>query len=467
MKSSSNAVSVRPLLWLAGFFVGAAHLLFPLPASAQETAPEYSAPQNSAPVSSIVGSIAAPEIFAAVDESQKISTSTLSPETAAPIESLSSETKNTTTLAREFSEVELPSELPSGNAINDTVYFRWYPARSLTSQPSPAVILLHPLGREDQSPMQQYARYLSSRGISAAVLTLPYHGRRLSKGDGSLRHFINPDAEQVVSAMQQSVSDARTVVSWMSTQEGVDPQKIGGIGVSVGAIVLHLVMGQDARVKAGVAALGGGALAETYRGSPLAQSKLLSRLFGSSGDFSKVNPESYKLLDQIDPLTFAANNHPRRVLMIEAARDIVVPPRSAEVLWEALGKPPIQWVDTNHFSVINFASNSVLRASVPYLQSVWNDRPLEARDIPNVHAPTFKFGVVMNLDSVITPAVQWQFLGLGTTRHRSFINANLGMSGRGPFGGVAATVTSYLDIGAARRFSGNRIRPYASLHFVY
>ena len=456
MKILHHAVSARFLLLPSGFLFSATNLLFSSSANAQEMTPEYSASPGSAPISSI----AAPEFSQAPTNL----TASLSPELSAPIETLA---PSTPINIRRVREMQLPSELPSGGAVNDTIYFRWYEARGLVSGPAPAVILLHPLGRGDQSPMHQYARYLSARGISAAVITLPFHGRRLAKGDGSLKHFINPDADEVVSTLQQSVSDARTVVSWMSTQANVDPGKIGGIGISIGAIILHLVMGQDARVKAGVAALGGGALAESYRNSPLAQSKFLFRLFGNLGDFSKVNPESFKLLNQIDPVTFAGQNQPRRVLMIEAARDIVITPKSAETLWEALGKPPIQWVDANHFSLISFGSSSVLRASVPYLQSVWNGAPLEARAIPRVTTPTLKFGFVMNLDSTITPAVQWQFWKAGTYRHHSFLNANLGMSGRGPFASVAATVTPYLDIGAARRFAGNRIRPYASLHFVY
>ena len=455
MKSSHNCITVRFPVLLAGFLLSATNLFFPLSAKAQETAPEYSASQSNASVSSI---------SATVSESPTTSVSDLSSELPGPIEILAS---STPVNLRRVRDVQLPSELSSGDAVNDTIYFRWYEARGLVSGPAPAVILLHPLGRGDQSPMHEYARYLARRGISAAVMTLPFHGRRLAKGDGSLKHFINPDADQVVSTLQQSVSDARTVVSWMSTQANVDPEKIGGIGISIGAIVLHLVMGQDARVKAGVAALGGGALAESYRNSPLAQSKFLFRLFGNLGDFHQVTEDSFKRLDPVDPVTFAGQNQPRRVLMIEAARDIVITPKSAETLWAALGKPPIQWVDANHFSLISFGGSSVLRAAVPYLQSVWNGAPLEARAIPRVTAPTLKFGFVMNLDSTITPAVQWQMWKAGTYQHHSFLNANLGMSGRGPFASVATTVTPYLDIGAARRFAGNRIRPYASLHFVY
>lgn len=363
---------------------------------------------------------------------------------------------------------QLPSALPSGNLDNDTIWFKWYPAHGLSDSRKPAVLLFHPLGQPDQSPMHKYALYLAARGISAAVVMLPFHGDRLTSGENSFRHFVSPNTEADVAALQQCVADARTVTDWIVAQPNVDADRLGAIGISLGAIVTHLVMGQDERIKAGVAALGGGALKDSYRNSPLAHSKILYRLLTGSSDFGTVAPEDLKKLDAVDPITYAKNNSPRNVLMIEAARDIVVPPLSAEKLWAALDKkPPIQWVDSNHFSLISFGSTSVLRASTAYLESVWNGAPLAPRDIPTVSAPTLKFGFVMNLNSVITPAAQYQFFSLGKYQHRALFGANAGISGRGPFLGIAANVTPYLDIGAARRLGGERIRPYASLHFVY
>lgn len=372
-----------------------------------------------------------------------------------------------TEISMEPREIKLPSELPSGNAVNDTIWFDWYPARGLASQRGPAAILIHPLQRQKQSLMHRYAHYLSARGISAAVLTLPYHGRRLPKDDVSVRHFVNSDTKEVVRAFKQSVADVRTVTDWLSTQDAVDSERLGAVGVSVGAIIVHLAMGQDARLKAGVASLGGGDIAENYRRSPFAQWKLVLRLFGISGDRGDIADGDLDLLAEVDPLTYADRNLPRRVLMIQAARDVVIPPRSAEVLWEKLGRPPIQWVDTNHFAAIDLTGDSTARASVAYLKSVWAGQPLAPRDIPKVRAPTLKAGFVMNLDSVVTPAVQWQFFSLGTRQHRSLIGANAGMSGRGPFVGIAASITSHFDLGLGRRLGGDRFTPYASLHFVY
>ncbi len=363
--------------------------------------------------------------------------------------------------------VQLPSAMPSGDAVNDTVWFEWYPARNAISAKSPAAVLIHPLKRQDQSPMREYARTLSNRGISCAILILPYHGRRLPKGEDSVSRFVNADTQQVVDTLQQSVSDVSTVLDWMETQPNVDSQKLGVVGISIGAIVTHLAMGQDERLKAGVAALGGGDLAGTYRKSPLAQWKFLLLLFGVSGYAKTPTEVDLEKLQAVDPLSYTDRNLPRRVLMIEAARDVVVPPESAQELWLKLGKPPIQWLDTNHFAAIGLGSSSMARTSAAYLKSVWNGEPLAQNEIPKAYAPTLKAGFVMNLDSIVTPAVQWQFLGIGKWKHRTLIGANAGISGRGPFLGVAANLTSYLDLGVGRRLDGNRFRPYASFHFVY
>ena len=344
-------------------------------------------------------------------------------------------------------EVQLASQAPSGNATEDTIYVTWYPAKNAARLPAPAVILLHPLGRQDQSPMHEYARYLSARGIAAAVVTLPYHGRRLPKGDETYRHFIGGDPKLVEAAAQQSESDVRTVTDWMVAQPNVDAKRLGGIGISLGALALHVAMGQDARLVAGVAALGGGDLARIQRGSSL-----------SADDLAR--------LEKLDPMAYAANNQPRHVLMIQAARDNVVPPQSAELLWNALGKPPIQWLDTNHFSPINFGKGSILRAAIVYLNAVWDGTEATTK-IPRVHAPTFKLGVLSGLDSHITPTIQWQFYGVGSYRHRNLFTANAGLSGRGPFLGIAATVSSYIDLGVARRLRGDRVTPYVSFHIVY
>lgn len=366
----------------------------------------------------------------------------------------------------------LKSTKPSGDATNDTIFFKWYPVQHAVAQRSPAVILLHPLGYQNQWPMHWYAEYFNKRSIACAVMVAPFHGPRLrDPNQSSMGYFVNTDIDLVVRSFEQSSADVQAVVDWMCTQRDVDTEKLGAVGISLGAILTHIIMGRDPRVKAGVAVLGGGDLRGGYAQSPVAQSKILYRLITGQSNFGPISEREIDKLYEVDPLNFAKDNLPRHVLMIEAARDMVIPPQSAQAMHDALStdsyQPPIKWIDTNHFSPIWFSNKSIMRSSEAYLQSVWSGHPLEPDKIPDVKAPTFKAGLVMNLDPIVSPAVEWQFFKLGTRQHRSLVGLNLGTTVTGPFIGAGATVTSFLDIGAARHWRNDGIRPYASLHFVY
>jgi dienelactone hydrolase len=308
--------------------------------------------------------------------------------------------------------------------------------------------------------MRRFARFLAARGIGGAIMTLPYHMQRLPPGDTPQRHFLNADVDPVVQALSQSASDVSTVAAWLGRQPGVDPQRIGAIGVSLGAIVIHLAMGRDSCLDAGVAILGGGDLAGLRRDS------LVFRIRGSSFT-DRLDEDEAARLARVDPITWAGNNRPRKVLMIQAARDLVMPPRHALALWEALGRPPIRWVDTNHFAM-GLAAAALMRVSAAYLHSVWDTSPSEPARIPAINAPTLKLGLVSGLDAALTPAIQWQAHSfMARSDHMSLLHADLGWSGRGLFLGVAATLTPFLDLGLARRFDGRGIRRYLSFHVVF
>jgi dienelactone hydrolase len=322
----------------------------------------------------------------------------------------------------------------------------------------PVVILLHHLGAADHSVMESYARYLSPRGIASVVMTLPYHMERRSRGDGPLRHFVGEDADVAVQAFDQSARDVSTIIDWLLTRSEIDAARIGVAGVSLGAIVTHLAMGRDARISAGVAAMGGGDLPDINRSSPIVR-------FFLRGHRRDLSADEIEKLRSVDPLSFANRNLPRRVLMIQGARDAFIPPHDAQKLWEALGRPPIQWLSINHLGIA-LAMGSTMRAATAYLESVWNGTP--GQNVPRVHATTLKAGFISGLDSLATPAVQWEWLQIGRRGdHLPLLSGNLGMSGRGPFLGVAATVNTFVDVGVARRLGGDKIRPYASFHLTF
>ncbi len=356
--------------------------------------------------------------------------------------------------------VILPSAASSGFPTVDRITLVYYPATT-NSQPMPAVVVLPPSGGSARDPiLRRLARHLAGRGIACAVMDLPYHGYRQRRNVAPAAPYLEGSVASSVQALGQAASDVHTVTSWLSVQPGVDPHRLGIVGISLGAIVAHLAMGEDDRLTAGVAVVGGGDLPDLSRTSALV--RLLRRLYSQP-----LDPATLGGLRVVDPLTYAARNRPRRVLMIEAARDSLVPPRDATELWEALGRPPIQWLDVNHFA-LGLTPEPAFRAASAYLWSVWDGRPATSGDaLPQAAAPTLKFGLLAQWGRPVTPSVQWQFFTFAHRRdHVSLLHADLGLTGRGLFLGLGATVTPFVDAGVSPRFDGRGVRPYVAFHVV-
>jgi hypothetical protein len=352
----------------------------------------------------------------------------------------------------------LPSPHPSGDPVVDRIQLAWYSARGAAG-PAPAVLLLHGLGDGRNEIMHSFARYLSARGVGGLVMAFPHHGPRFPRGGNALRHYLSTDVVRVEQVYRQSAADARAALDWLLNQPEVDRQRVGLVGVSLGAIVTHVVMGQDARVNGGVAILGGGNLPDLYRRS------ILFRLVHPRAT-RPLTADEMDRLRPLDPLTYAGRNRPRNVLMIQAARDLIIPPADATTLWEALGRPPIRWLDTNHFGPV-LALRPIMDASLRYLRSVWAGAPDNA---PPLYVPSVKAGLLFGPDSAAEPALTLQLLSLSQwANHTSALHLDAGLTFRGPFAGIALTLNPSLDVGLGRRLleGGRRLYPYASLHLVF
>ena len=352
--------------------------------------------------------------------------------------------------------VTLPSAIHSGYPKNDVIHFTFYPAQDVNGQKAPAAILLHLLGGGIEVS-QRFAKYLSVRGINAVVMQLPYHYDR-AVGRAPVKFYVSSDPKILAGAFNQAASDCSTIADWLQTQPEVNPDKLGIVGVSLGAIVTHLAMGRDARLNDGVAIVGGGDLKE------IAQLSTLAKLFlnvHKTIDPAKITEAD---LAQADPLYYADKNRPRHILMIQAARDQIIPRKSSTELWKALGKPPIQWLDIGHYGLF-LGVNSAENATYTFLTNNWNGTP--DAPIPRIYAPTIKTGLLFGLDSNVTPAVTFQYPLVKKSNHQSLFHADLGLSGRGPYAGVGYTVGRYLDLGYGRRLFGDKFRVYGNVGVVF
>jgi hypothetical protein len=70
-----------------------------------------------------------------------------------------------------------------------------------------------------------------------------------------------------------------------------------------------------------------------------------------------------QVIGEIDPLRYATNARNRRILMLNATQDEVIPKNCTESLWTALGRPEIVWYRGGHYSVALHMLNAIDRVT--------------------------------------------------------------------------------------------------------
>lgn len=126
------------------------------------------------------------------------------------------------------------------SAANGTVHCQVHEA----ARPGQAVLIV-PHWNSDGTEYDLYCKYLARLGITAACITLPYHGRRCSEGQISGSAMISANLGRTIRACRQAVVEAATAVEWLA-QRG--HSRIGLVGVSLGTSLATVVAAHDPRI---------------------------------------------------------------------------------------------------------------------------------------------------------------------------------------------------------------------------
>ncbi len=242
----------------------------------------------------------------------------------------------------EIFEITFPSPIATDCAANNTVHCEYY--RPLSGEePGPAVIVLHILGGDFQLA-RVFCNLMAQRGTAALLLKMPYYGPRREGCEG--RRMVAADAEDAVAGMTQAVLDIRRAATWLAERPEVDGEQLGVMGISMGGITAALAAGVEPRLKNVCLLLAGGDLARLAAESTELEDERQRwvREGRSTEDFGER-------MAPVDPLTYAANLRGRRVLMLNARDDTVVPRGCAESLWKAAGEPEIEWFPGGHYDL--------------------------------------------------------------------------------------------------------------------
>lgn len=253
----------------------------------------------------------------------------------------------------EAADVTFPSPVKTPHERNNTVHCELY--RSKQAGKRPAVIVLHILGG-DFALARLFCHSLNQGGTTALFLKMPYYGPRREPGVN--RRMIAEDPEETVAGMTQAVLDIRRAAAFLAAQDDVDPQQLGIMGVSLGGITASLAAAAEPRLANVCLLLAGGDFPKIAAES--AEFKKQREKFLASGK------DPAGLLDgvkQVDPLTYAELLRDRRVLMLNATNDEVIPKACTEALWAGAGKPEIVWLSGGHYSVMRHLPTALMRAN--------------------------------------------------------------------------------------------------------
>jgi dienelactone hydrolase len=231
-----------------------------------------------------------------------------------------------------------PSPVTTKHESNNTVHAEFFRPKGATKRP--AVVVLDILDGA-QVVGRAEALWLAQHNIPALIVHMAYYGPRRPKG--SRERLLSTDVDQSVANITQTILDCRRAFAWLETRPEVDPARLGVVGTSLGSFVGGVLAGAEPKVKSACLLLGGGGLVDSFGEHPTAGLVLTAlSLAGITKDTLK------KQIGPVDPLTYAARLKGKRLLLIAASKDDVVPPSAMKRLWEATGKPKLEWVDATH-----------------------------------------------------------------------------------------------------------------------
>ena len=259
--------------------------------------------------------------------------------------------------------VSFPSPVKTGDPVNDTVHGLFYRVDG-----ERVLVFVHGLYTSKEFLWMELGRRLGMKGISTFFIHLPYHMRRGHHRYTSRERINFMDGVFSYHYFRQASLDVVRSVDFL---EYLGFSEFSIAGVSLGGIVTSISAGMDERLKNIVLiATGGdheiitwesialGGMRRSYHREGITRD-ICHRCRRTLNNFVKgvekcKNPYMVKnriICFYFDPLSFAPLLRNRNIMMIAGRFDRTIPRKSTLKLWEALGSPPIFYLNICHLGV--------------------------------------------------------------------------------------------------------------------
>src|SRR5262249_40545845 len=139
--------------------------------------------------------------------------------------------------------------------------------------------------------------------------------------------MVSEDPRETVNGMRQAVLDIRRGAAWLAAQEEIDAEQLGIFGISLGGITTALAATAEPRFKKICPMLAGGDVGQVAWDNPE-----LVKLRRKWTDAGGTKDEFLTLWKSIDPVTYGNNVRGRKILMLNASHDEVIPKACTESL---------------------------------------------------------------------------------------------------------------------------------------
>lgn len=233
--------------------------------------------------------------------------------------------------------IEFPSR-PGLPGQDERVVAHYYRPRRKEFTPAIALVPIY----DGTYLLERYlAGYLARHGFAVLRFERSRELLQAKKGIGYVKE-----------AMRQTVIDIRQGLDWLAEQPRIDPQRLGIMGTSFGAVVAALAAEADPRIRATVLFLGGGDLGLLFcRSKEREIIQFREKVMALNGYGQEEFCRAFSAaMQEVDPLTHASRLDPARTLMINARWDQVVVPECTEKLWEASGRPAQIQLAAGHYT---------------------------------------------------------------------------------------------------------------------